>query len=43
MKGNITANQNSKDPDTSRSSNQGRKLASGGSKENNMQGRAKHK
>jgi hypothetical protein len=43
MKGNIPANQNSKDPDTSRSSNQGRKLASGGSKENNMQGRSKHK
>ena len=41
MNSNNTGNKNSKSPDTSRSSNQGRKLASGGMKENNMQGRSK--
>jgi len=41
MNSNNTGNKHSKSPDTSRSSNQGRKLASGGMKENNMQGRSK--
>jgi hypothetical protein len=43
MSGNNAGNKTSKSPDTSRSSNQGRKLASGGNKENNGTGRSKNK